>query len=353
MPFNKEHVIARARSIVESLTVPGTSHKLLNTGIVERLSAHEGQLNVIINPGPDLGEQVPAIKREIARALGEIEGVEQVSVFEKVRQPEGAPRPELPPQRRIPGVANIVAIASGKGGVGKSTVAVNLAVGCAALGRRVGLLDSDIYGPSVPTMMGSSARPEVLGPKGRERIQPIERHGVATISMGNLVDTDMAVIWRGPLVTAVLRQLLYEVEWGELDLLVVDLPPGTGDAQLTLVQSVPLLGGIIVTTPQEVALLDVTRGVQMFQRVKVPVIGVIENMSFFVCPECGHRSEIFGSGGGRRSSERFGVPLLGEIPLDPAVRDLGDRGIPIVTERPDSPQARTFTEICRTLLGKL
>jgi ATP-binding protein involved in chromosome partitioning len=236
----------------------------------------------------------------------------------------------------------IVAVASGKGGVGKSTIAVNLACALARLGRDVGLLDADVYGPSVPLMLGLVDKPEVRPDK---RIVPVERHGLKAISMGMFVGERTPVIWRGPMVTKLITEFLKNVEWGPLDYLIIDLPPGTGDAQLTVAQQVPLSGGVIVTTPQDVALLDVRRGIKMFQQVKAPVLGVIENMSYHLCPGCGARAELFGHGGGEAMARQFGVPFLGDIPLLGAIRDAGDRGTPIVVADPEHPQSRALFAI--------
>jgi ATP-binding protein involved in chromosome partitioning len=250
----------------------------------------------------------------------------------------------------LPGVKHTVAVASGKGGVGKSTVAVNLAVALARRGVRAGLLDADIYGPSIPLMMGTDERPALdsLG-----RIVPFERYGVRYMSLGFLVDKDAAVIWRGPLVMKAISQLLSQVDWGELDVLVVDLPPGTGDAQLTLSQKVRLSGAVIVTTPQDVALADAIKGVAMFRKVGVGVLGIVENMSSFACPHCGGRTDVFGHGGGRREAERLEVPFLGEIALDPAVREGGDRGRPVVAVDPDSHASAAFHALAASVVEAL
>jgi ATP-binding protein involved in chromosome partitioning len=247
----------------------------------------------------------------------------------------------------LPGVRDIVAVASAKGGVGKSTVAANLALAISQLGQRVGLLDADVYGPSLPMMMGVSGRPRAVDDK---RISPLEKYGLRLMSIGFFLDDNSPVTWRGPLVMGLVRQFLKDVEWGELDMLVIDLPPGTGDAQLTLVQQVPLAGGIVVTTPQEVATLDTQRGIAMFQQVNTPVLGIIENMSYYECPKCGKRENLFSSGGGQRLAEAFGVPLLGQIPLVPAVRTGGDTGKPIVIDHPDSPVSHLFLRIAGKVL---
>jgi ATP-binding protein involved in chromosome partitioning len=248
----------------------------------------------------------------------------------------------------IPEVRHTVAVASGKGGVGKSTVAVNLALALARRGLAVGLLDADVYGPSVPLMMGCQGEQPRLGPSGRTLI-PFERWGVHFMSLGFLVDPGSAVIWRGPMVMKALEQLLRDVEWGALDVLLLDMPPGTGDAQLTVSQRIRLAGAVIVTTPQDVALADAVKGVAMFRKVEVPILGIVENMSHFRCPHCSQVTDIFGSGGGRDEARRLGVPLLGEIPLEPAIRSAGDRGEPVVAGAPESASAAAFLELADRL----
>ena len=247
----------------------------------------------------------------------------------------------------IPGVKNTIAISSGKGGVGKSTVAVNLAVALAQTGARVGLMDADIYGPNIPLMMGIKTPP---APEG-EKLLPAESHGVKIMSMAFFVSDDTPMIWRGPMVHGAIMQFLRDVIWGDLDYLLVDLPPGTGDAQLSISQLVPLTGAVIVTTPQDVALLDSKKGLQMFKKVHVPVLGIVENMSFFECPHCHEKTEIFSRGGGKLAAEKLGVAFLGEVPIDPAIRIGGDTGMPIVVSDPASPQAEAFHKIAKTLAG--
>lgn len=266
-------------------------------------------------------------------------------------QPGGAPQEEDASARPniIPGVKHVIAISSGKGGVGKSTVAVNLAVALSLNGAKVGLLDADIYGPNIPMMMGVEKTPE----QQEGKITPAESHGIKLISMGFFVPEETAVVWRGPMVHTAIQQLFRDVLWGELDYLLIDLPPGTGDAQLTLTQLVPLAGAVTVTTPQEVALHDVRKGVMMFQKVNVPLLGIVENMSFFVCGHCGERTEIFSHGGGERAAEKLGIPFLGRVPIDPAIRAGGDTGNPIVIAKPDSPQAKAFREIADKLAAAL
>ncbi len=248
-------------------------------------------------------------------------------------------------QNLLPGVTHIIAISSGKGGVGKSTVAVNLAVALHLAGSKVGLIDADVYGPNVPMMLGVTKPPE----QHENKILPAEGHGIKIISMSFFVPEDTAVVWRGPMVHTAIQQFFRDVEWGELDYLLIDLPPGTGDAQLTLSQLVPLRGAITVTTPQEVALHDVRKGMMMFQKVNVPILGIIENMSYFVCGHCSHRTEIFSHGGGRQAAEKLGIPFLGEIPIDPAIRTGGDAGMPIMIADPSSPQSLAFQQIAATL----
>lgn len=266
-------------------------------------------------------------------------------------QPGGAPQEEGASARPniIPGVKHVIAISSGKGGVGKSTVAVNLAVALSLNGAKVGLLDADIYGPNIPMMMGVEKTPE----QQEGKITPAESHGIKLISMGFFVPEETAVVWRGPMVHTAIQQLFRDVLWGELDYLLIDLPPGTGDAQLTLTQLVPLAGAVTVTTPQEVALHDVRKGIMMFQKVNVPLLGIVENMSFFVCGHCGERTEIFSHGGGERAAEKLGIPFLGRVPIDPAIRAGGDTGNPIVIAKPDSPQAKAFREIADKLATAL
>ncbi|WP_454629891.1 P-loop NTPase [Bradyrhizobium cenepequi] len=257
------------------------------------------------------------------------------------RPPQGAPSP-MSRQAEIPGIAAVIAVASGKGGVGKSTTALNLALGLRDLGLRVGLLDADIYGPSVPRLTGIREKPALNDDK---KMIPISRFGLSIMSIGFLVEEDTAMIWRGPMVMSAITQMLRDVAWGALDVLVVDMPPGTGDAQLTLAQNVPLKGAIIISTPQDLSLIDARRGLAMFRKVNVPVLGIVENMSYFQCPHCGTRSDIFGHGGARHEAERLGVPFLGEIPLHMAIRTTSDSGNPVVESEPDGPHAAIYRAI--------
>ena len=260
-----------------------------------------------------------------------------------------APRPGAGPGGQptgVPGVGAIIAVASGKGGVGKSTTAINLALALRDLGMKVGVLDADIYGPSMPKLLAIREKPETLG---GTRLKPIERHGLKVMSIGFLIEEETPMIWRGPMVMSALTQMLREVEWGTLDVMVVDMPPGTGDAQLTMAQQVPLKGAVIVSTPQDLALIDARRGIAMFKRVNVPVLGIVENMSTFICPSCGTRSDIFGHGGARHEAERLGVPFLGEVPLEMAIRETSDAGLPIVVSQPDSPHTAAYRVIAENV----
>jgi ATP-binding protein involved in chromosome partitioning len=253
-------------------------------------------------------------------------------------------------QPGIPGVDAIIAVASGKGGVGKSTTAVNLALGLRDLGLKVGILDADIYGPSMPKLLAIKEKPQTIDGK---RLVPIQRYGMAVMSIGFMIDEETPMIWRGPMVMSAITQMLREVEWGKLDVMVVDMPPGTGDAQLTMAQNVPLKGAVIVSTPQDLALIDARRGVAMFKRVNVPVLGVVENMSHFICPSCGTRSDIFSHGGARHEAERLGVPFLGEVPLHMTIREKSDSGLPVVATEPDGPHAKIYRDIAAKVLEQI
>ncbi|MGH6664664.1 MAG: iron-sulfur cluster carrier protein ApbC [Pseudolabrys sp.] len=253
-------------------------------------------------------------------------------------------------QPGIHGVDAIIAVASGKGGVGKSTTAVNLALGLCDLGLKVGMLDADIYGPSLPKLLAIKEKPQTVG---GTRLKPIDRYGLSVMSIGFLIDEETPMIWRGPMVMSAITQMLREVEWGKLDVMVVDMPPGTGDAQLTMAQQVPLRGAVIVSTPQDLALIDARRGVAMFKRVNVPVLGIVENMSYFLCPECGTRSDIFGSGGARQEAERQSVPFLGEVPLHMTIREKSDSGMPVVATEPDGPHAKIYRGIAARVFEQI
>jgi ATP-binding protein involved in chromosome partitioning len=253
-------------------------------------------------------------------------------------------------QPGIPGVDAVIAVASGKGGVGKSTTAVNLALGLRDLGLKVGMLDADIYGPSLPKLLAIKDKPQTVG---GNRLKPIERYGLTVMSIGFLIEEETPMIWRGPMVMSAITQMLRDVEWGKLDIMVVDMPPGTGDAQLTMAQQVPLKGAVIVSTPQDLALIDARRGVAMFKRVNVPVLGVVENMSYFLCPSCGTRSDIFSHGGAHKEADRLGVPFLGEVPLHMTIREKSDAGLPVVATEPDGPHAKIYRDIAARVLAQL
>jgi ATP-binding protein involved in chromosome partitioning len=340
--------MATPQEILEALKqikYPGYSRDIVSFGMVRDIEVGSHAITVTLAMGNAKAEAIDEVSRAVrdrVRALSDTGTIEVV-----IQEPEPARPVTASRTPTIPGVRHVIAVASGKGGVGKSTVAVNLALAWGALGYRVGLLDADVYGPSVPLMLDLHERPRSTAD---ERIEPLQRHGLKVISLGLFIQSGQPVIWRGPMITKLLTQFLHEVEWGSLDVLVLDLPPGTGDAQLTIVQQAPLTGGVIVTTPQEVALLDVQRGIAMFSQVNTPILGVVENMSYHICPGCGARAEIFGHGGGRRIAEELGVPFLGEIPLVRAIREGMDAGLPVVIAAPDSPEARAFVEVARRAL---
>jgi len=339
---------------LSGVTYPGFTRDIVAFGAVTEANVIDGAVRVRIELGPGNPAVAGTIERSARAAIEALPGVRTVALSVVAPAPRAAAGPGAPPAPEalsLTGVRSIVAVASGKGGVGKSTVAVNLAVALARKGAAVGLLDADVYGPSIPLMMGVDERP-ALDAAGRG-ILPFTRYGVRFMSLGFLVEKDTAVIWRGPMVMKAIEQLLRDVLWGELDVLVVDLPPGTGDAQLTLSQKVRLAGAVIVTTPQDVALADAVKGIAMFRKVGVPILGVVENMSFFCCPHCGTRTDVFSHGGGRREAERLGAPFLGEVPLDGAVREGGDRGEPVVASQPDSPLAASFFAIADNVLAGL
>ncbi len=329
------------REALKQVKFPGLTRDIVSFGFVRSVRVADGEVAVEIvmtTANAAAGREVERSARSVLEALP---GVRSVTLDCKVQAPHAAPAAP-PPPAALPGVRYKVAVASGKGGVGKSTVAANLALALRAGGATVGLLDADIYGPSQQMMMGCTDKPMV---SADEKILPVDGNGVKVMSLGFLMDPDQPVIWRGPMVMKALQQFIEDVEWGELDYLVVDLPPGTGDAQLTMTQQVPLDGAVIVTTPQDVALIDARKGLAMFQKVNVPVLGVIENMSSFVCPHCGATSEIFKHGGGRRTAEQLGVPFLGDVPIDPAIVVGGDAGAPIVVSHPESAAARAFVAV--------
>jgi ATP-binding protein involved in chromosome partitioning len=336
----------RVRGALESVRDPALAGDLVSLGMVEAVEAAGGAVSVTVRLTTHACPRRAEFEREIREAAAAVPGVGSVEVRLTADTAWRRENP-APNAARLGGVRNCVAVASGKGGVGKSTVAANLALALRDEGARVGLMDADVYGPSQPLMFGLQGKqPKV---SGGDRIEPLEAHGIRILSMGNLVEEGRSVVWRGPMIHKALAQFFDDVLWGDLDYLLVDLPPGTGDAQLSLSQLVPLVGAVVVTTPQEVSLIDVRKAGDMFRRVRVPVLGVIENMSTFVCPCCSTETAIFDRGGGERVAKEWGVPLLGSIPIDPSVRAAGDAGVPAVLAHPESAAATAFRRAARAL----
>jgi len=340
------------KNALKAVKYPGYSRDIISFGLIKQIAADQGAVSVSIQLTSANAEAAQLIKAESERVLRALPGVNLVHV--EVKQPAATPGAPTGPspwasQNRVPGIKRVVAVASGKGGVGKSTLSVNLACALNHLGARVGLLDCDIYGPSIPLMMGIQERP---GLSAEEKMIPPSAHGVKLMSMGFLLEGDQPVIWRGPMIQRTIQQFVSVVEWGELDFLLVDLPPGTGDAQLSLCQTVPLDGGVIVTTPQEASLGVVRKGIAMFEKVNVPILGIVENMSYFTTPN-GERVEIFSHGGGRVEAERQKKTFLGEVPIFIEIREGGDRGIPIVVSSPDKPAGQAFIRIAEAVRQKL
>lgn len=331
---------------------PELRKSLVELNMIRNVQIADGNVSftlVLTTPACPLRE---FIVEDCERAVKTLPGVESVAVEVTAETPQ---QKSLPDRQGISGVKNIIAVSSGKGGVGKSTVAVNVAVSLALAGAKVGLIDADIYGPNAPLMMGlDTAQVKVQQGAQGEVLEPAFNYGVKLVSMGFLIDKDQPVIWRGPMLNGIIRQFLYQVQWGELDYLIVDMPPGTGDAQLTLVQAVPMAGAVIVTTPQTVALADARRGLRMFQQLQVPVLGIVENMSYFVPPDLPEKQyDIFGSGGGEKTSNELGLPLLGCVPLEIPLRQGGDRGIPIVVEAPESASAKALKAIAQQVAARV
>jgi ATP-binding protein involved in chromosome partitioning len=324
---------------------PASGKDVVAAGLIQGLTVRDGNVGFAIEVPAARGPQSEPLRKAAEDAVAKLPGVFSVTaVLTAHNEPPQARRAHAhapQPSGGIPGVAAIIAVASGKGGVGKSTVAVNLALGLSRLGLKVGLLDADIYGPSVPRLLDIRHKPESDGKK----LKPIEKLGIKAMSIGFMVREDEAMIWRGPMVQSALTQMMNDVSWAPLDVLVIDMPPGTGDAQLTIAQRVPLKGAVIVSTPQDIALIDARKGVAMFNKTHVPVLGVVENMSTFVCENCGHETHIFGHGGAKAEAEKMGVPFLGEIPLMPIVRQTSDSGTPIVDYNPTSAEARAFMAV--------
>jgi len=344
-----ENLETRVWDALKTVRYPGMSRDIVSFGFVERVIADGGVVNVQLRLSTHKPEAAEQVRDEVESKLAAVEGVSSVSVDLHVETPQtreqGAQRAVSADPGLIPEVEAVVAVASGKGGVGKSTVAANLACALAREGYAVGLLDADIYGPSMPMMFGIDERPRLAG----NRILPFDKYGVKLMSLGFILDADTPVIWRGPMVMRGIEQMLGDVEWGALDFMIVDLPPGTGDAQLTITQRIPLAGAVIVTTPQDVALIDARKGLAMFRKVKVPVLGIVENMSGFVCPHCGGETHVFKRGGGELTAAALSTRFLGRVPLDPAIVDGGDAGVPIVVEQREGPHADAFLALARAV----
>lgn len=349
-PSLKDKII----DVLRAIKMPGSKQNIdvtdKVTGLTVREAPEGGHVRFALEVDPEEGEALEPLRRAAEHALGKLPGIATVSAVltshKKAPPPPGRPEPKPREKLALPNIKRIIAVASGKGGVGKSTTAVNLAVAFAQNGLKTGLLDADIYGPSIPRMLGLSGKPESTDDK---KMIPMERYGLRAMSMGFLIPEDMPMIWRGPMVHTAITQLFKDVNWGELDVLVVDLPPGTGDAQMTMAQNIPLAGAMIVSTPQDIALIDARKGLMMFQRMDVPVLGIIENMSTFVCPHCGEHSHIFGHGGARSEAEKLKLPFLGEIPLHISVRETSDAGEPITVAQPNGDIAKAYRAIADKL----
>ena len=352
------------RAALCTIVDPVSGKDIIANDMVSGLVIKDRNIGFAIEIDPADAERMEPLRKAAERAVLELNGVSSVSVVltahnaapaQAAETANSGAKPasranEAPATSLLPGVGAIVAVASGKGGVGKSTTAVNLAVALTSLGKRVGILDADVYGPSLPRMLGISEKPKPLANK---KIEPLEAHGVKVMSMGFMVPEDTAMVWRGPMVIGALEQMMREVEWGALDVLIVDMPPGTGDAQLTMAQRVPLAGVVIVSTPQDIALIDARKGMNMFAKVNVPVLGIVENMSMFICPNCGEQTDIFGHGGARSEAERLGCDFLGEIPLDVAIRVTSDSGQPITASEPDGLHAEAYRDVAAAVLAKI
>jgi ATP-binding protein involved in chromosome partitioning len=366
-PVSEAEVMQALRNVIDA----GHDRDVVSLGMISGIVVKDGNVGFAVEVDPKEGAAKEPLRKACEQAVHALPGVLSVTAVLTAHAVTTAATPprSAPPghghghshgepkagatvgaKPAIPGIRSIVAVASGKGGVGKSTTAVNLALALKALGQRVGLLDADIYGPSIPRMLGISGRP--TSPDGK-KLLPMRNWGIVCMSIGFLVAEDTPMIWRGPMVMSALEQMLREVEWGELDVLVVDLPPGTGDAQLTMSQRVPLTGAVIVSTPQDIALLDARKGLNMFRKVDVPVFGIVENMSYFICPNCSHRSDIFSHGGAHKTADELGCDFLGEVPLHIAIRETSDGGEPIVASQPDSEHAKIYLALAEKVAGKI
>ncbi len=339
--------VEQVREALKELTDPNTQKDYVSGKSARNIKVDGDDVSAEILLDYPAKSQVEPIREEITRKLKSLPGVGQVSVNVQMKIVSHAVQRGV---KLVPGIKNIIAVASGKGGVGKSTTAVNLALGLAAEGASVGVLDADIYGPSQPIMLGIRGRPESRDGK---TIEPMEAHGIQAMSIGFLIDPDTPMVWRGPMVTQALEQLLNETKWREIDYLVVDLPPGTGDIQLTLAQRVPVTGAVIVTTPQDIALIDARKGLKMFEKVSVPILGIVENMALHTCSHCGHQEHIFGEGGAERMGRDYGVEVLGSLPLDIAIREQADSGRPTVVADPDGRAAGIYRKIARRVAVKI
>ena len=346
--LNQETILNALRSV----KYPGFSRDIVSFGIVKNIAVNQGAVSVAIeitSPNREVATQLKAACEQTLRTVPDVTLVHVEVKIPAGAQGTAAPTSPMANQNKVPGLNRIIAVASGKGGVGKSTCSVNLACALTHLGARVGLLDCDIYGPSIPLMMGIKQRPTI---SDEEKMVPPSNYGVKLMSMGFLIDGDQPVIWRGPMIMKTIQQFIHSVDWGQLDYLLVDLPPGTGDAQLSLCQTVPLDGGVIVTTPQEASLGVVRKGIAMFHKVNVPILGIVENMSYFTAPN-GERVEIFGHGGGKEEAARQNVPFLGEVPIFTEIREGGDRGMPIVVSTPNHAAGKAFIQIAETVWRNL
>ncbi len=342
---------------LKRIAAPDGRGNIVSAGLVSEIAIQDGQVMFALNADPQHMKTMEQLQVFVQKAVAALDGVTKVTVA--LTAERAAPREQGPKvsaaqtlKNGVPGVKHLIAVASGKGGVGKSTTAINLALAFKSLGLRVAVLDADVYGPSMPKLFGLSGKPEASDATGK-RMKPMQRFGVEVASIGFLVDEDTPMIWRGPMVMSALTQLLREVAWSETDVMVIDMPPGTGDAQLTLAQQTPLSGAVIVSTPQDLALIDARKGINMFNKVNVPLLGIIENMSYFICTGCGQRHEIFGHGGARAEAERLGVPFLGEVPLDLQLRERSDSGEPIVATEPHSPHTLNYQNIAKNLWATL
>ena len=340
---------------LKKITDPVSGQDIVSAGVVRALNVEGDTVRFVLEIDPKNAEQMEPVRATAEKAAQMVEGVAKVSALLTAHSDKSPPdlkpkpKPSQTGPQAVPGVDRIIAVVSGKGGVGKSTVSANLACALAAEGRRVGLLDADVYGPSQPRMLGVSGRP--ASPDGKT-ILPLRNHGVTMMSMGLMTNEGQAVVWRGPMLMGALQQMMSQVQWGALDVLIVDLPPGTGDVQLTLSQKFKVDGAIVVSTPQDVALIDARKGIDMFRQLKTPIMGMIENMSTHICSNCGLEEHVFGHGGVAAEAAELGVPLLGEIPLHLDIRVAADGGAPIVVSKPDSPQAEAFRKIARDLIAE-